>query len=165
MPMSSKRKNSKEKSKTRALSGHRGVQVAQAKIYGEIQETESEIFQNFRIVVSEPRLLKYFTDTKFIGYENLSDEMGKYYIGNGEDILFREKMEFRNLIMVKFEKTRPNAEVDESLKEVQFKVDAPIPSNEGCINCIFWRKKNKKCLFYQKIGMEIRTQCPDFKQK
>lgn len=165
MQMSSKQKSSKEKPKTRDLSGHRGVLATQAKIYGEIQETDKEVFQNFRVVVSEPKLLKYFVDTKFIGYENLSAEMEKYYAGNGEDILFREKTEFRNLIMVKFEKMHPDAQVEESLREIQFTVEAPIPSNEGCVNCIFWRKKNRKCLFYQKIGIEIRTQCPDFKQK
>lgn len=165
MPMSSKKKKSKETSRTTATSGHRGVQVAQAKIYGEIQETDSEVFQNFRILVSEPRLLKYFVDTKFTGYDRLSDEMEKYYAGNGEDIFFRDKSEFRNLIMVRFEKTNPSAQVDSSLQNIQFTVDAPIPSNEGCVNCIFWRKKNRKCLFYQKIGMDIKTQCPDFKQK
>ena len=164
MQTSSKKKKSKETSKT-AYSGHRGVQAAQAKIYAEIQETDEEVFQYFRIVVSEPKLLKYFIDSKYIGYENLCTEMEKYYAGNGDDILFREKSEFRNMTMVRFEKTHPAAQVDPDLQGVQFSVEAPIASNEGCINCIYFRKKNRVCQFYQKIGIEIRTQCPEFKQK
>lgn len=164
MQTSSKKKKSKEKSKT-VYNGHRGVREVQAKIYAEVQETEGEVFQNFRILVSEPKLLKYFVDSKYIGHDKLSDELEKYYAGNGEDIFFREKSEFRNLITVRFEKTTPDAKVNDELKEIQFAVSAPIPSDEGCINCIFWRKKNRVCNFYQKVGMEIRTQCPDFKQK
>ncbi len=164
MQTSSKKKKSEETSKT-AYNGHQGVQAAQAKIYAEIQETDKEVFQYFRIVVSEPKLLKYFIDSKYIGYENLCSEMEKYYAGNGENILFREKSGFRNMTMVRFEKTHPNVQVDTKLHGIQFIVEAPIPSNEGCINCIYFRKKNKICQFYQKIGIEIRTQCPEFKQK
>lgn len=164
MQTSSKKKKSKETSKT-AYNGHRGVQVAQAKVYAEIQETDTEVFQYFRIVVSESRLLKYFTDTKFIGYENLCTEMEKYYAGNGEDILFRDKSEFRNMTMVRFEKMTPTAKVNSELDGIQFTVEAPIPSNEGCFNCLYFRKKNRVCHFYQIVGIDIRTQCPEFKQK
>lgn len=135
---------------------------AQIKVYLESQEAANEIYQNFRLVASDTRFLKYFLDSRFTGYNILELAMSKYYAGNGETILYKKKIVFKNLISVVFEKSNLIEYIPD---DTQFEVRAPIPYSEGCISCIYWRKKNKICRFSQKIGIKVKTHCEDFRQR
>jgi hypothetical protein len=145
--------------------GPGGLNSAQIKVYLETQENDNYIFQNFRLVTSEFRLLQYFTEEKFIGYYILEREISKYYAGDGERIVYRKKTYFHNLITVTFEKIDKTVKAPTELENIQFVVEAPIPATTGCLDCIYFRKKNRRCLYYQVLGMKIRKNCVDFKQK
>lgn len=131
----------------------------------ETQESDLNVFQNFRLVTSDIRLLQYFTDDKFLGYHILEREMSNYFIGDGETIVYRKTIHYNNLITVVFEKFDPNAKISNEYLNVQFTVEAPIPATLGCKDCTYFRKKYRQCLYYQEMGMTIRKNCADFKQK
>lgn len=163
MQMSSKKRKSKETYKIHRGVG--GVNKAKAKIYLETVEDSTHVYQNFRIVTTAQKFLQYFTSNKFLGYDILSEEMEKHYAGDGENIFFRDKKYHNNLITVVYEKVNPESTFDKSLENVQFDVEAPIPATLGCHDCIHFRAKNRKCMYYQIIGIDIRTNCKDFRQK
>jgi hypothetical protein len=142
-----------------------GVNRASVQVYLETQETSSNVYQNFRLVCSELKFLTYFTDSRFIGYNKLESAMDKHYAGNGNDIIFRKKVYFNNLITVIFDKADKNAKVREEIRNVQFRVEAPIPATQGCISCEHFRKSNKLCIYYQTLGIKTRKNCSDFRQK
>jgi hypothetical protein len=120
------------------------------------------VYQNFRLVTLNARNLRFFTNTKFLAHDILESEMEKYYVGDGENVFFRDKKYFKNLITVIYEKVN-----DASIKEEshQFEVIAPLPKTEGCFDCEYYRKKQKKCLYRRKIGIDIVENCSDFRQK
>jgi hypothetical protein len=142
-----------------------GLNKAQIQVYLETQEDEKSVYQNFRLVTSEFRLLTYFTNEAFLGYHILDQEMAKYYAGDGEKIIFRMKMYFNNLITVVFDKLEKDAKVRKEIVNAQFRVEAPIPATQGCLDCEHFRKNNRVCQYYQIIGIKIRMNCPDFRQK
>jgi hypothetical protein len=139
-----------------------GVRWAEVKVYSEIQEDNNNIYQNFRLVASNFQFLKYFTDTRFLGYNILEEEINKHYIGNGENIFYEKKIIHNNLSTVVYRKV---GIVNNKFDSVQFVVRAPIPVLEGCICCIYWRKKYKRCSYCNEIGLEQKSSCEDFRQK
>ena len=157
-----KMKNSENKSYTNGLGG---LNSAQIKVYLETQIRDLNIFQNFRLVTSDIRLLQYFTNDKFIGYHVLEKEMLKYYIGDGENIVYRKKMCYNNLITVVFEKLNKDFSDSNEYSNIQFIIEAPIPATLGCKDCIYFKKKYKQCLYYQQMGIKLRKNCADFRQK
>ena len=145
--------------------GPGGLKSAQIKVYLETQSSDLNIFQNFRLVTSDIRLLQYFTDDKFTGYHILEREMSKFYIGDGENIVYRKKIYYNNLITVVFEKINKNSNISSEYLNVQFTIEAPIPATLGCKDCTHFKKKHRQCLYYQQIGIKLRKNCADFKQK
>lgn len=131
----------------------------------ETQEADLNVFQNFRLVTSDVRLLQYFTDDKFLGYHILEQEMSKYYAGDGESIIYRKKIYYNNLITVVFEKLDKEATCQEQYQEAQFIVEAPVPASLGCKDCTHFRKKYRQCTYYQQMGITLKKNCVDFKQK
>lgn len=146
------------------INGLSGLSSAQIKVYLETQLADKYIYQNFRLVVSDSRLLQYFTDDKFLGYYILEKEMGKYYIGDGENIVYRKKTYYNNLITVTFEKVAETAIMNELL-EAQFSVEATIPATLGCKDCAYFKKRYSQCLYYQEMGITMKKNCSDFRQK
>jgi hypothetical protein len=140
-----------------------GIREAEIKAYVEVQEDDSFIYQNFRLVASNFSVLKYFLESKFSGYYRLEDEINKYFLGDVENIEFDRKIVQGNLLTVIYKKKNSNANI--RFKEAQFKVRTTVPENEGCRSCTYWRKKNKKCLYYGVLGMKKRENCADFRQK
>jgi hypothetical protein len=141
-----------------------GVDKVNIKVYFETYDDKNKVYQNFRLVASNPAILKYFTNDKYLGYDVLSNEMSKYYAGDGVNIVYEEKKYFKNLITVKYDKLK-NVDFDENLKVGQFNIATKIPMIEGCICCEHYRKKNKKCMYYQQVGIETKKYCKDFRQK
>jgi hypothetical protein len=157
-------KTKKSESKLFA-NGPGGLKSAQIKVYLETQTSDENVFQNFRLVTSDVRLLQYFTDDKFLGYHILEREMAKYYAGDGEVIIYRKKVYYNNLITVMFEKLKKNANTSSEYMDVQFTVEAPVPATLGCKDCEHFRKKYRQCLYYQQMGIKLKKNCADFKQK
>jgi hypothetical protein len=145
--------------------GPGGLSSAQIKVYLETQASDENIFQNFRLVTSDIRLLQYFTDVKFLGYHILEKEMSKFYIGDGEKIVYRKTIHYHNLITVIFEKLDKSVNIKDEFLNVQFTVEAPIPATIGCTDCTYFKKKYRQCLYYQQMGIKLRKNCADFKQK
>jgi len=142
-----------------------GVDKAKIKVYFETYEDNSKVYQNFRLVASNQKVLKYFTENKYIGYNILDDKIYSYYAGDGNEIVFSEKKYFKNLITVIYDKLKPNAKFNKDLKNGQFNVTTKIPILEGCACCTHFRKKNKKCMYYQQVGIIPKRYCKDFRQK
>lgn len=140
------------------------VNIAQVKVYLETQEDSTHIYQNFRIVAPEVHLLRYFTDEMYLGYHALEKAMSKYYVGDGENIIFKKKFKFNNLTTLTFDKVNIT-EIRPELISAQFMVEAPIPATHGCLDCEHFRESNRMCLYYQILGIKIRKNCPDFRQK
>lgn len=159
-----KTKNSANRSYAYAK-GPGGLSSAQIKVYMETQINGLSVFQNFRLVTSDFRLLQYFTDDKFLGYHILEKEMLKYYIGDGENIVYRKKVYYNNLFTIFFEKLNENVDCSNEYLSAQFTIEAPIPATLGCKNCIYFKKKHKQCLYYQQMGIKMRKNCADFRQK
>jgi hypothetical protein len=157
-----KTKSSENKS---YANGPGGLKSAQIKVYLETQTSNKNIFQNFRLVTSDVRLLQYFTDDKFLGYHILEKEISKFYVGDGEKIVYRKKIYYNNLITVVFEKLEKNVTVSSEYWDAQFIVEAPVPATLGCKDCTHFRKKYRQCLYYQQMGIKLRKNCADFKQK
>lgn len=134
-------------------------------VFLDTTQAETEILQFFRLDASDVRYLRYFYDDKFIGYHKLHEALKNYYIGDGENILFDRKESYRNIIVVHYKKLVPNIEIDEGYKNIEFQVEAPIPGTFGCLDCIYWRNKNRVCMYYKQMGMEIKQNCVDFRQK
>lgn len=128
----------------------------------ETQEDHNNIYQNFRLVTSNITLLKYFTDDKYVGYHDLSSELEKYYIGDGENIVFRKKTVYNNLVVIMYERLNL-IEYDNS--EKNFDITTDIPISNGCLSCEYFRKKNRICMYSREIGIKIKKNCDDFKQK
>jgi len=145
--------------------GPGGLSSAQIKVYLETQTSDLNVIQNFRLVTSDIRLLQYFTDDKFLGYHILEKEMSKYYAGDGENIVYRKKIYYNNLITVVFEKLNKNFNCSDEYLNTQFIVEAPVPATLGCKNCTYFRKKHRQCLYHQQIGIKLRKNCADFNQK
>lgn len=158
----------KKKKLDRHYSMHRGIgglNKAQIKVYLETQEDSKHVYQNFRLVTSEARLFQYFTDEAFLGYHLLEEKMSQYYAGDGEHIVFRNKSYYNNLIVVTFDKIDDKALVRKNVDNVQFQVSAPIPATQGCLSCIHFRKSNRLCTYYETIGIVVKENCVDFRQK
>lgn len=158
-------KQMKLKEKTQTLAGHSGVKEVQARVYLETWGDNDWVYQRFHIVTTAIQFLHYFLDDRFIAFYKLNEAMENYYAGDGEKILFREKKAFSNSILIKFEKLDKNAKFLERLKNDLFEVKAILPITLGCLDCMYWRKQNKACLYYRKMGMEIKNTCKDFRQK
>jgi hypothetical protein len=120
------------------------------------------IYQNFRLVTSNNNLLKYFIDDQYNGFHELNEKMEDYYIGDGENILFREKIIYNNLIVVKFEILN-NIKFD--IEEKSFDVTTNIPYNNGCLSCDYFVPKDRICKYYREMGIKIKNNCVDFKQR
>lgn len=135
-----------------------------ARIYYDTQEDGDLIYQYFRFVFVNFNHKKYFFDTNYKGYYILEDEMQKKYIGDGEKILFLDKKILFGtaLIIITYKKNIENVNYK---KSDQFLIEAPIPINDGCLYCEYFVKNNRICKYYNKIGIEIKNNCPDFRQK
>jgi hypothetical protein len=131
----------------------------------ETQTSGLDIFQNFRLVTSDFRLLQYFIDDKFLGYHILEKEISKYYIGDGENIVYRKKIYYNNLFTVVFEKLNENVNCSGEFLNAQFTIEAPIPATLGCKNCTYFKKKHRQCSYYQQMGIKMKKNCADFRQK
>lgn len=140
-----------------------GIREAEIKVYVEVQASDKFIYQNFRLVTSNFSVLKYFLEDKFSGYYRLNDKMGKYYIGDVDNIEFDKKIVQGNLLTVVYKKNTDKAIL--KFEEAQFKVRTTIPENEGCISCTYWRKRHRRCLYYGILGMTKKENCVDFRQK
>lgn len=158
-----KKKRSGNIYQSRRASG--GLSRAKILVYLETQEDSKCIYQNFRLVASDIRLLSYFIDEKFLGYYILDKEMSKYYAGDGEKIIFRTKVYFNNLISVTFDKLDKDVKIRDNIDNAQFSVEAPVPATQGCIDCEYFRKSNRMCSYYQEMGIKVKKNCYDFKQK
>lgn len=142
-----------------------GLSRAKILVYLETQDDANNVYQNFRLVTSDIRLLIYFVDERFLGYYILDGEMSKYYAGDGEKIIFRSKKYFHNLISVTFDKLDKSVKARAEIENAQFEVEAPVPATMGCINCEYFRKSNRMCSYYQEMGVKIKKNCNDFRQK
>jgi hypothetical protein len=101
----------------------------------------------------------------YLGYHTLEKAMSKYYVGDGENIIFKKKFKFNNLTTLTFDKANTSVEIRPELISAQFMVEAPIPSTHGCLDCEHFRESNRMCMYYQILGIKIRKNCPDFRQK
>ena len=136
-----------------------------AQIYLETWEDSNWVYQRFHIVTTSIQFLHYFLDDKFVAFYKLSEEMEKYYAGDGDKIMFREKSMFSNAILIKYEKLDRSATYPDHLENTHFSVKAPIPATQGCLDCIYWRNRYRTCLYYRKMVMTIKKTCKDFRQK
>lgn len=117
-----------------------------------------------QIVTVTPRKkshLKYFLNNKFTAGRHLEDDLKKYYIGDGENIIYKKETRLKNVFVYTYKITRP---VERYLHDIEFTIFADIPGSTGCMDCWHYRETYNRCLYYKKMEIKIKKTCVGFEQ-
>lgn len=123
------------------------------------------LYQTIRIIPNKRSNLRYFLMDKYEACRQLDDLLSNYYLGNGENIFFKEKQKFKSSIIIKYE-AEDGVEVE--LKNKKFRIQAEEPPFDGCIFCKHLRKSSKgkdRCSYYKIFLNKHKIFCSDFDEK
>ena len=129
------------------------------------KKTNNFIYQTILIVPTKRSHLRYFTMSKYAIGRQLDDMFDKLYIGDGENIFFREKQKFRNQITIKYEVVN---KIDVDLNEKKYHIQGAAPKHDGCAFCRYLRQPNRgraSCAYYKKFLPRLKIFCVDFVEK
>lgn len=129
------------------------------------KKSDNFIYQTIIITPTKKSHLRYFTMNKYVLGRRVDDYLDDLYIGDGENIFFREKQQFRNQVMIKYEVVN-DIEID--LTEKKFHIEGPSPKSDGCLYCRHLRMPSKgmsKCVLYKKFLPRLKVHCVDFNEK
>jgi hypothetical protein len=124
------------------------------------------IYQFIKITPNKPGNIRYFTHSRYKVGRVTEDFLQTIFIGDGEDLVFEEIDEFRNLTTIKYR-------IDNDLYYFNFKekiylIEGSKPRFDGCMNCQHLRihKEGKdRCAFYKKFLERHKKSCVDFLEK
>jgi hypothetical protein len=122
------------------------------------------LVQTIRTVVTRQSHLKYFKQEKYAIGRKCSDWLETVYCGNGEDIIFLKKKEFKNITTIYYTYT-PESVLN--LEPITRRIDGFKPLQEGCEACSHLARTNRgqdRCLFYTKFLEKHKTYCLDFNE-
>ena len=121
-----------------------------------------QIHQNIRIVANQRKHLHYFMQDKYKLGRKIDDFISTLYIGDGENILFRDSQKLNNVYLVKYD-VKNNIEID--LKPRKFIIEGEIPPHDSCSHCsragLLEGSSKIRCRYYQKI-VQAKIYCRDF---
>lgn len=122
-------------------------------------------YQTIRIVTSKKSHLRYFIYDKYQACRILEETLDELYLGDGDNIFFRDRNTFRNQTVIKYEIVN-DIEID--LKDKKFRIEANVPRHDGCSFCehLIKSKKGKdRCAYYRKFLNKHKVYCSDFSEK
>lgn len=119
------------------------------------------IRQIITINPDKKRHLKYFLNNKYEAGKRLEDELRKYYIGDGESILFDKENQYDNIKIIDYKIIKS---AEHHFTPIEFSIFATLPSGEGCLACRYYRPRYRRCLYYKKMHITIKQKCVAFEQ-
>ena len=123
------------------------------------------LIQRIRTVVTQQSHLKYFKNDKYRMAREVATWMESIYVGNGENVSFSQKKEFKNITTVYYT-YEPGAVFD--LNPVTKRFDGFKPRHDGCLACehlLPTAQGQDRCAYYQIFLEKHKLACLDFVEK
>lgn len=129
------------------------------------KRVDNYIYQKIHIVPDRPNNIRYFTHPKYILGRKTEDFLHSIFIGDGENIMFVEKKEFKNTQTIKY---RVDHEVERDLSDVKYRIEGKKPKFDGCLNgCQHLRGRNGQpsCAFFKTFLKKYKKSCQEYLEK
>lgn len=139
--------------------------IISADIYITNKRSDNFYYQTIRIVASKKSHLRYFIYDKYQACRTLEDTLDELYLGDGENIFFRDRHTFRNQTVIKYEIIN---DIEIELKDKKLRINANVPRHDGCAFCehLIKSKTGKdRCSYYRKFLDKHKVHCSDFSEK
>ena len=139
--------------------------LATAEIHIKNKRVDNFYFQTIRIVPSKKNYLRYFIFDKYQACRAVEAVLDKLYLGDGNNIFFRDRSTFRNQTVIKYEIIN---DIPIELKDKRLRVEANVPRHDGCAFCEHLIKSNRgkdRCGYYKKFLDKHKVHCSDFSEK
>ena len=137
-----------------------------ANIFLTYKRDGSNIYQTIRIDPNKPNYLKYFILEKYQIGRTIHDLFQDLYIGDGDNIMFESKKQFKNSTIIKY---RIDNEIDIDLSEQEYHIEGMRPKFDSCDGCAYLIKSKNtnadRCKFYKKFLVRHKKSCQDFIEK
>ena len=130
------------------------------------KKEDGYIYQFINIKPNKPGNIRYFMHSRYIVGRKTEDFLQTLYIGDGENILFEDMEEFKNLTTITYRVENDSYYLN--LKEKTYLIEGSKPKIDGCENCQHLRshKKGKdRCSLYKKFLDRYKKSCVDFLEK
>lgn len=129
------------------------------------KQSNNFIYQTIQIISSKKSNIRYYIYDKYVMGRTVSDFLDTIYIGDGENIFFREKIKFRNQFTIKYEITN---QIPIQLEQKKYHISGEVPKHDGCMHCIHFKKTRQgknRCTLYKKFLDREKMFCSDFYEK
>ena len=139
--------------------------LATAEIHIINKRSDNFYYQTIRIVPSKKSHLRYFVYDKYHACRAVEETLDELYLGDGENIFFRDRNTFRNQTVIKYEIIN---DITIDTNDKKFRVEANVPRHDGCVFCehLIRSKKGKDlCGYYRKFLDKHKVHCSDFSEK
>jgi len=139
--------------------------IVTAEIHITHKRSDNFYYQTIRIVPSKKTYLRYFIFDKYQACRELELVLDDIYLGDGENIFFRDRSTFRNQTVIKYEIIN---DIPIDLNDKRFRIEANVPRHDGCMFCEHLRPSTKgkdRCAYYRKFLDKHKTFCSDFSEK
>lgn len=134
-----------------------------ARILITYKRNEDRIYQTIRIDPNKPNYLKYFTLEKYKVGRTTHDLIQTLYIGDGENIMFEHRKEFKNSTIIRY---RVDHKIPIDLSDEEYKVEGERPKFDACGSCMYLiRSTNNnldRCKIQQKFLKRHKKSCMDY---
>lgn len=132
-----------------------------AKVNIQYKNNHSTIIQTVTISPQRAGHLKYFLNNKYNTGKKLEDKLKAYYIGDGENLVFEKQSRHSNVLVFVYKIIKP---VKRNFSDVEFTIFSEIPATSGCANCMHYRQKYGRCLYFAKINIKLKRTCVSFEE-
>ena len=129
------------------------------------KRSDNFLYQTILISPSKRSEIRFFTLDKYDMGRQVDDLLSTIYLGDGENIFFREKQKYRNQYIIKYEILE---EVEIDLSDRKFHVSGNVPNHDGCDFCKYHSpsiRGQSQCKFYKKFLKRKKIYCTDFQDK
>lgn len=139
--------------------------LATANVHLTHKRSENFYYQTILITPSKKSHLRYFVYDKYHACRQLEEMLDDLYLGDGENIFFRDRHTFRNQTVIKYEIIN---DIPIDLKDRKFRIEANVPRHDGCAFCEHLRLSKQgrdRCAYYRKFLDKHKVHCSDFSEK
>ena len=128
------------------------------------KKVDNYLYQTILISPTKRADIRFFTKDKYEMGRQVDDLLDTIYLGDGENIFFRDRQKFRNQVLIKYEIVN-DIEID--LSEKKYHVTGDVPNHDGCVHCIHFQHSSNgqySCKFYKKFLKRPKIHCVDFQE-
>ena len=133
-----------------------------AKIIITYHVNTTTVTQRVTIQPNKKSHLKYLLNNKYIAGHKLEDKLRRYYIGDGENLIFQKEARHKNVLAFTY---KIIGELKRDFKSVEFNIFAQVPTEHLCLSCRYYRENYKRCLYYKKMHIEFKKHCVSYEQQ